>query len=355
MRFGTLGALVTLAACQGDPVGELATDASADASTTSDAGVDAGPNPWTLIYDDDKAGPDDALHDIQAFSNDDLWVVGKNQQILHYVKGTWDPFSQLPGVHLYGIWGEVPNALTSAGYAPDLSPIVLNYDGDQWISGAPFPPALPALTDVWGSGTQRYFTSTEGQIFQDDPVGHPTDRYHLAVVTGGCPTGNEPSPTLNSIDGNTFDNILAVGDEGLLAHKDAQGWIRLCGPDQKVNYASVFRRPNTQQFFIGSNYLGMLWFSDRDTPLAQVYQNLAIEKPEEAYIQRIAGDASHIIGVGDRGTVLYYDFKADPRLVPGPNLDSLFGVALVGDTVYVCGRANRVWRASLAELTAAPP
>lgn len=355
MRFGALAVLITLVACEGDPVGEVTADAGEDASTTTDAGVDSGPNPWTLIYDDPSAGPEDALHDIQAFSPDNLWVVGKNQQILHYEGGTWDPFSQLPGVHLYGIWGETPTALTTVGFAPDLSPIVLNYDGTGWISGAPFPATLPPLTDVWGSGTQRYFTGAEGQIFQDDPVVHPTDRYHLAVVTGGCPTGSEPSPALNAIDGNTFDNILAVGDEGLLAHKDDDGWIRLCGPDQKVHYASVFRRPSSEQFFVGSNYLGMLWFTSRDAPLAQVYQNLAIEKPEEAYIQRIHGDASHIIGVGDRGIVLYYDFKEDPRIVPGPNLDSLYGVALVGDTVYVCGRANRVWRASLAELAAAPP
>jgi hypothetical protein len=357
MRFGALGALVVsiaLAACEGDPVGEVATDGGADASTVNEAGVDSGPNPWTLIYEDPAAGANDALHDIQLLSENDLWVVGKNQQILHYANGSWDPFSQLPGVNLYGVWGEAPNALTAVGFAPDLAPIVLNYDGVGWISGQPFPPGLPPLTDVWGSGTQRYFTATEGRIYQDDPVGHPNDRYHLAVVTGDCPAGGEPSPTLHAIDGRTFDNILAVGDEGLLAHKDDDGWIRLCGPDQKIHYVSVFQRPGTQHFFVGSNYLGLLWFTSRDAPLAQVYQNLAIEKPEEAYIQRIAGDATRIIGVGDRGVVLYYDFQADPRIVPGPNLDSLYGVALSGDTVYVCGRANRVWRASLAELTAAP-
>jgi hypothetical protein len=352
MRFAALAVVVTLAACEGDPVGEVASDAGTDAAVES--GGDSGPNPWTLIYDDDAAGPEDALHDILALSDQELWVVGKNQQILHYQSSIWDPFAQIPGANLYGVWGATPSALTAVGFAPNLSPIVLNYVGDQWISGEPFPPGLPPLTDVWGFGTQRYFTAAEGQIFQDDPVGHPEDRYHLAVVTGGCPTGSEPSPALNAIDGNTLDNILAAGDEALLAHKDDQGWIRLCGPNQQVHYVSVFQRPGTQHFFIGSNYLGMLWFIDRDTPLAQLYQNLAIEKPEEAYIQRIAGDATHVIGVGDRGIVLYYDFQSDPRIVPGPNLDSLYGVALVGDTVYVCGRANRVWRASLAELTAAP-
>jgi hypothetical protein len=352
MRFGVLGLLVALVACEGDPVGEVSSDGGADGAV--EAGVDAGSNPWTLIYDDDAAGPEDALHDILALSENELWVVGKNQQILHYQGSIWDPFSQIPGANLYGIWGASPFALTTVGFSPNLSPIVLNHVGDQWISGEPFPPGLPPLTDVWGVGTQRYFTGAAGQIFQDDPVVHPDDRYHLAVVTGGCPTGSEPSPALNSIDGASLDDILAVGDEAVLAHKDDQGWIRLCGPNQKVHYVSVFQRPGTKHFFIGSNFLGLLWFVDRNMPLAQLYQNLAVEKPEDAYIQRITGDATHVIGVGDRGTVLYYDFKDDPRIVPGPNLDSQYGVALVGDAVYVCGRANRVWRASLAELTAAP-
>jgi hypothetical protein len=231
----------------------------------------------------------------------------------------------------------------------------MHFDGDVWTSGAPYPATLPALTDVWGIDTQRYFTSLDGQIFQDDPVVHPTDRYHLAVVTGGCPNGNPVSPDLHAIDGNTLDNILAAGDEGVLAHKDADGWIRLCGPDQTVHYVTVFHQPNTAQFFVGSNYLGLLWFIDRNQPLAQVYQNLAIPDADQAYIQRIGGDASRIIAVGDLGTILFFNLTADPVPLPSPTSDTLFGVALAGlDTLYVCGRANRVWRASLTALLAAP-
>ncbi len=60
--------------------------------------------------------------------------------------------------------------------------------------------------------------------------------------------------------------------------------------------------------------------------------------------------------VGDRGTVLYFDLKTDPVTLPSPTDDTLYGVALAGsDTLYVCGRKNRVWRASLAALVAAPP
>jgi len=308
-----------------------------------------------LVYQDPNAGPDDSLHDIYAPAADDVWVVGKNQQILHFDGSSWHPFAEIPGAHLFGIWGESSAAVTTVGAAAfDQSPIVLNYDGNIWVSGAPFPITLPALTDVWGSGTQRYFTSIEGRIYQDDPVKYPNDRYHLALVTGGCPTGTEPSPQLNGIDGNTFDDILAVGDDAVLAHKNAVGWIRLCGPDQKVSYSAVFRLPGSSSFFIGSNYLGLLWFIDRDQPVLQMYQNLAIPDADKAYIQRISGDASRILGVGDRGTVLYFDTKSDPRLLPSPTLDSLYGVALVQpDTVYVCGRANRVWRGSLTELVAA--
>ncbi len=99
-RALALAFAVALAACQGAPVGEAGSDAG-----NPDAPVDSGPSPWTLVYDDPKAALDDALHDIYAPSADELWVVGKNQQILHYAGGKWDPFSQIPGAHLYGVWG----------------------------------------------------------------------------------------------------------------------------------------------------------------------------------------------------------------------------------------------------------
>ncbi len=347
---------LALSGCQGSAVGEVPADAGAD-----DAGVDASendgaPSAWTLVYDDPTAQPEDALHDILVLASDDIWVVGKNQQILHYQGSDWHPFSQLPGVQLFGIWGSTGSDLTTTGANQfDQSPVVLNYNGSTWTSGAPFPPTLPALTDVWGIGTQRYFTGFDGQIFQDDPVKFPNDRYHLAVVTGGCPTGNEPSPNLNAIDGNTLDNILAAGDEAVLAHKDSVGWVRLCGPDQKIHYSAVFRVPNQSTFIVGSNFLGMLLFQSRKDPLLQLYQNQAIADADQAYIQRITGDAARIVGVGDHGTILFYDQASDPRLLASPTTDTLFGVGIAEpDTLYVCGRGNRIWRASLSELTATP-
>ncbi len=336
--------LLVLGSCKGPAVGESAS--SSDAGTDA---ADSGSDFWTLVYEDPAVAAGDSLNAMWASGPDDVWAVGTNRQILHFDGQSWDGLNKTQGSDLYGIWGASPSEVVAAGTNIfDTSPTVYNYDGQLWTSGAPFPSTVTGLTDVWGIGTQRYFTGLAGHIFQDDPVGHPTDRYHTAAITGGCPNQTDPAPNLNAIDAEDLNEILAAGDNALIAQKDAIGWARFCGPDTSVHYSAVFHIPGTPRYYIGSNFLGILLWLSRAEPLAQITENYAIADADKSYIQGIHGDATRIVAVGDHGTVLYFDGGSDVKPLPSPTSDSLRGVVLIPpNTVYVCGDKNRIWRAEL--------
>jgi hypothetical protein len=345
-RACTLGWLTM--ACQGSPVGgELAGDASAD----GDAAIT--PSGWEIAYQAASPGSDDALHALWAASEQAVFAVGSDRQIVHYDGIAWTPLVKTSGAHLFGIWGASATDVVAVGmYSAGAKPAAFYYDGTLWTVGGPFPPEVTVLTDAWGSGTQRYFTGLDGHIFQDDPVNYPTQRYHTAAITGGCPEMTDPAPQLNAIDGSGIDNILVVGDSGLMAHRAASGWARFCSPNLDVHYASVTLIPGTEQFFVGSNYLGLLKWIDRQSPLLQIHEDRGFDDAANAYLQAVwAASPALVVAVGDRGTVLLYDGgPTGARALPSPTTDTLYGVVGVGDrTLYVCGKGSRIWKGEIPD------
>jgi hypothetical protein len=316
------------------------------------AANDGAASSWTLGYED-PGGPDDALHALWAASPDAVFAVGSDRQIVRWDGITWDALVKTAGAHLFGIWGASASDVVAVGlYASGGAPAAFYYDGTQWLVGGPFPPDVTPLTDAWGIGTQRYFTGLSGHIYQDDPINYPSDRYHTAVITGGCPDVTDPAPQLNGIDGSDLENILAVGDSALMAHRDASGWARFCAPDTSVSYASVTLIPGTKEFYVGSNYFGLLKWIDRQTPLLQIHENRELPNAEDSYLQALwAASAASVIGVGDGGTILYYDGGPDgARPLPSPTTDTLYAVVGVGDrTLYVAGKGNRIWKGELPD------
>lgn len=351
----TLGALLLCAlavACEGSPVAEFNAPDGGSGSGGA-AGSGGGSAAWQLVYEDPKADPDDALHVFAASGPSDIWVAGTDRQLLHFDGNTWDGLVKTPGAYLTGIWSGGPQEVVAVGlYTFDFSPAVFNYDGNLWTSGAPFPASVTALTDVWGIGTQRYFTGFDGHIFQDDPVNKPNDRYHTAVLTGGCPNIGDPPPHLLGIDGSGLDDILAVGGSALMAHRDATGWARFCGPDTQVGYTAVYSVPGTKKFYVGSNYLGLLLWTGRGDPLLQIHEDRSLPNADKVNVQSIDGSVLGIVAVADTGKILYFDGTgAGVKELASPTSDDLYGVKLFDDgTVYVCGRGSRIWKANLGQL-----
>jgi len=323
-------------------------DAAVDDASTDAAGQDSG---WTLVYEDDKAATGESLNAIWVADKDHVFAVGDNGQAVWRESGQWISLNKSKGVDLYGIWGRSATDVYAMGrYELDKAPAVMRFSSGGWGTQGPIPGHVSALSDAWGTSTQIYYTGLDGQIFQDDPVGHPADPFHLAAKTGGCPQLTDPAPVLWSIDGSGLDNILAVGDSGLAAHRDASGWIRLCHPDTKVAYRAAYSVPGSKLFFLGASYLGLWRWAGRSELVLKIHEDRATPGADKLYLWSVWGtSAAAIIAVGDRGTMLYFDGTgAGARALPSPTTGALFGVSGAdAKNVYICGEGNRIWRGQL--------
>jgi hypothetical protein len=315
------------------------------------ASVDAAEG-WDLVYSDPAAEQDDALHAMWAADSSSVFAVGTARQVVSYDGIRWHALVKTSGAPLYGVWGASATDVVAVGrYVLDNAPAAFYFDGDIWATGGPFPSGVTPLTDAWGWGTQHYFTGLDGHIYQDDPVKYPNNRYHTAVITGGCPLGNPESPHLWGIDGSGIDNILVVGGGAMMAHRDTTGWATFCGPDTTVHYSAVHLIPGTREFYVGSNYLGLLRWRGRAQPLLQIHENREVGA-DEKYLQGIwASSAADVVAVGHGGTILHFDGAGGgARPIPSPTTDVLNGVVGVGErTLYICGGGNRIWRGEIPE------
>lgn len=339
--------LAVVSGCRGETVGEAPGDGGAGGS----GGVDWGGYEWTLVYDDAEAAAGSALHSIWGASADFVVAVGTDRQIVQFEGGEWSRLTKTAGAHLFGVWGRSSVDVAAVGlYSFAGKPAIFYRATQGWVVGGPFPDDMPIVTDVWGVGTQKYFTAQAGRIYQDDPINKPNQRYHLAVNTGGCPEGNPTSPQLNGIDGTGLDNVLVAGDDALLAHRDDTGWARFCALTPEVHYSAVTAIPGSTDFYVGSNFLGLVRWRGRGEVMTQIHEDRATPGADELYLHGLwAASAALVIGVGDGGRVLVYEGTKDgAREIPSPTTESLYGVWGADEaTIYVTGKGSRIWRLRL--------
>jgi hypothetical protein len=306
---------------------------------------------WTLVYEDEQAGPEESLNAIWVADKDHVFAVGDNGQIVWHEPDQWNSLNKTKGAHLYGVWGRSATDVYAVGlFSSGAKPSIFHFDGAAWTAVGPLPSHLDILSGVWGAGTSLYLTSKDGQIFRDDPVGIPSTPYKLVVVTGGCPDRNDPAPVLWSIDGTSRDNILAAGDQGLVAHRDPTGWTRLCHPDASVQYRAVFSIPGSNEYYLGANYFGLWHWTGRTQPTFKIHEDRQLPNVDELHIWDIWGTSmASVLAVGDQGTILYYNGGPDgARQLPSPTRGALFGVAgFDAHQVYICGQGNRIWKGKL--------
>jgi hypothetical protein len=343
---------LTLAACSSSfrEVDAGAPDGNPGDSAVDDAALDTGADTgWTLVYEDPKAEVGESLNAIWVADQDSVFSVGDNGQAVWLENGKWIELNKTKGLDLYGVWGRSDKDVYAVGrYELDQLAAIQHYDGDRWYAEGPLPKGWAPLSAVWGTptGTKRYFTSLDGTIYA-----HTTSKgYQVVVQTGGCPSVGDPAPVIWAIDGSSFDNALAVADDGLSAHRDESGWVRLCHPDTKVRFRSVFSVPGTKNFYMGANYLGLWRFTGRGDPVLKIHEDRGTPGADNRHLWSIWGTSeARILAVGDGGTLLYFDGSGSgPTQLPSPTKAALFGVSGFDEKhVYICGEGNRIWRGEL--------
>lgn len=338
--------LASAQGCKGDPVGTSPTDGGVSDSATD--AFDSGDYRWELVYEDPSAQPGDALHAIWG-SGSTIVAVGTNGLVVEFDGVSWDARAKTAGAQFFGVWGSSPEDVAAVGmYNAGGKPAIFYKAGDLWHVGGPFPADMPALTSVWGVGTQKYFTSLDGRIYQDDPVKFPSKPYNLAVITGGCPLGNPTSPQLNGIDGTGLDNIMVAGDDNLLAQRNGtDGWATFCALAPDIDYASVTAVPGSTDFYLGANYYGLYQWTSRTQPTLQLHEDRSFQGADKAYLQGVwAAHSALVVAVGTAGKVIVYEGSIDgPQTIPAPTSDDFYDVwGLNERTLYIVGAGSRIWR-----------
>jgi len=347
MRVAAMLLLLVLAACSSSfqevdgGLLEAGRDGTADAG-----GPDTG---WELVYVDKSAEPGESLNAIWVAGKEAIFAVGDNGQAVWREQGQWISRNKSKGLSFYGLWGRSATDVYAVGrYELGQKPAIHHYDGDLWTALGPLPDTMMPLSDVWGTptGTKIYFTSLDGTAYTKTD----TTPYQVVLQTGGCPDVADPPPVLWAIDGSSFDNALIAGDDGLSAHRDGSGWLRLCHPDKQVSYRAVFSVPGSTEFYLGANYLGLWLFQGRDKPTLKIHEDRGTPGAETRHLWSIWGtSAARIIAVGDEGTILTFDGSGSgAKQVPSPTKGALFGVSGFDESnVYICGEGNKIWRGKL--------
>lgn len=341
-----LGCSSSFREVDGGPADATPTDGDVGAA---DAAVDTG---WELVYVDDTAQPGESLNAIWVADKDAVFAVGDNGQAVWREQGQWISLNKSNGLDFYGVWGRSASDVYAVGrYALGQKAAIQHYGGDTWMVEGPLPATMMPLSDVWGTptGTKLYFTSLDGTVYTKTA----TTTYQATVQTGGCPSASDPAPVLWAIDGSSFDNALLAGDDGLSAHRDYNGWMRLCHPDKQVQYRAVFSVPGSTDFYMGANYLGLWLFQGRDKPSLKIHEDRGTPGADQRYLWSIWGTSpASIIAVGDAGTILYFDGSGSgPIKVPSPTTGALFGVSGYDqNNVYICGEGNRIWKGKLPSM-----
>ncbi|MDB4956883.1 MAG: hypothetical protein JWO36_4452 [Myxococcales bacterium] len=211
---------------------------------------------WTRI-DSNQSGID--LWWVFGFAGGDIFFSGSGGTILRYRGGNFEKL-QTPSstATIFGMWGPTSEDVWAVGRATAMGPGVAlwHFDGTTWSSVDPptgFPTGLLAFKvhgqrsdDVWISCSGGATLHWNGSALEYLPTGTQASLFSIVttsseVVTAGDMSGTTGTGALYENDGTGWqaaalavpaawrgvagstDEVYAVGDSGIIAHRDAAG------------------------------------------------------------------------------------------------------------------------------------
>jgi hypothetical protein len=218
---------------------------------------------------------------VWAIDQNDLWAVGADGLLAHYVNGYW--FSQPTPTyqHLHSLYGTAWDHIVSVGD----SGTAIHFDGVTWQEEDTG--TLLSLRGVWG-GSPGYYVA----------VG---DGIALARTDGvWSEIPDAPGVMLNAVWGPSVLDFYAVGADGRV-YPYQGGWLEPIdlGVSDSLNLLSVSGTANDNIWVVGSqgavfHYDGVVWERMEQTTLATLYD--VHVRPD-----------GQVFAVGARGTLLRFD------------------------------------------------
>jgi hypothetical protein len=181
------------------------------------------------------------LRGIWGAASNSIWAVGASGTVLKYNGTSWSLVTVPTTAHLSAVWGTSASDVWAVG-----AKVILHWNGSAWSATT----AAWDLASVWGtsttdvwvasySGVMRWngtswnsSTSAHGYAVRGSSatdvwvVSSQLGAYHFDGLTWSSTTigGGHWYATLNALTGNAADNLLAVGDNGVIYRRTADGW-----------------------------------------------------------------------------------------------------------------------------------
>jgi hypothetical protein len=169
----------------------------------------------------------EGLRAVWGKSTNNLFAVGHYGTILRYNGSSWSKMESGTALHLKDIWGSSENDVYAVGGDDSQGiGILLHFNGSIWskIYERTYVPNIPSgyASTIWGVKDEYYLNSGSGQYKGKDTswsfVNAPTDNTYLETIRG-----------------NSVNNLFFIGHFGLLVHWNGKSWYR---------YDEFFRKPD---------------------------------------------------------------------------------------------------------------
>ena len=206
--------------------------------------------------------------------------------------------------------------------------------------------AAGALAGCWRMGEPSSGAPDGGDTVSD--VGGPTDPYpdtdtgpelHWVAQVVDSPTGND----LAAVHGTGWDDVWAVGDDGVVLHYDGAEWTVVEGPPGGTLYGVLARSP-WEVVAVGGDRRAHLWDGEAWTPLDTAWD---AEQYPGAYLAICASSGNPPVIAGDDGTLaVWHETGFDMGYKTGVDMDFHALACLPGGGFYAAGHAHDAFASS---------
>ncbi|MBM7113172.1 hypothetical protein [Archangium primigenium] len=257
---------------------------------------------------------------VWAHSPTEAWVARDDGTVLRWDGVEWSVVPGTPWMSMQAISGSSPTDVWVAGRAPNSTPVLARFDGQQWTQ--------TSVPGAWEGIVRKVWAHHAHAAWALKDLG--------TVLRWNGQSWSEVlklDRRLQAVHGSSEDDVWAVGDSGALFHWNGQRWVDhgFEGPDLRAVWA----------------------FGPEDVWVAGLDRSLwhwdgqrvrRVDTAEPLFVTAFFGRSpTDLWAVGELGVIAHWDGQAWTR-VPSGTRQSLLGVWGAEDHLFAGGQGTVLMR-----------